>query len=63
MKAGLVLDSSKLHRVNYTAIAKAADTNEHAITIILKQILQAVTTATKNGHLTKLNFKVGCLKF
>ena len=58
-----VVDPLKIHKVDYSAVAKASDSSEHAVVYTLKQIAMAVETAMKKCYNVKLNLKIGHLKF
>lgn len=57
------LDSEKVHKVNYGAIARAADMNDSQLVYILKQIMMAIESAIRKEYHVKLNLRIGFLKF
>jgi len=50
-------------RLNYQAIAKAAETSEATIVYVLKQIIVAIQQTAAKDYQVKLNMRVGWLKF
>lgn len=53
----------KLHKVNYSSIAQAADLSEASLMYILKQVILAVESCIRKDYFVKLNLRVGFLKF
>ena len=52
-----------LHRVPFGRIAKMADTSEQAIFYVLKQILLCIDHTMEAGYTTKLDLRIGHLRF
>ena len=58
-----VYKASTMERINYNAICKLAETPEATVIYILKQIVGAIEHTLETGYTTKLNLKVGVLRF
>lgn len=58
-----IYKASTLERINYNAICKLAETPEATVVYILKQVVNAIEHTLETGYTTKLNFKVGVLRF
>ena len=58
-----VFKSKALDRIPFQIVAKMAETTEQTIVYILKQIVMAVEHTMETGYTTKLNLRVGQLRF
>lgn len=55
--------SAEPTRLNFQAIAKAAETTEATVVYVLKQIIAAIQQTAAKDYQVKLNLRVGWLKF
>lgn len=49
-------------KVNYSEVAKAADTNEAVVVYVLKQLIAAIQNTVSKDYHVKINLRIGWLK-
>ena len=52
-----------LERIPFQVVAKMAETAEQTIVYVLKQIVMAIQHTMETGYTTKLNLRLGHLRF
>lgn len=63
LKSMSIFKSKALERIPFHKMAKATETIEQTIVYVLKQIVMAVEHTMETGYTTKLNLRVGQLRF